>query len=784
MADARLARIAQEALRGGASEDDKDEDRDDSGGADRADFRAPARAVDTRAPRPRRTCAPARLQAIAAAALLGGADAASDGSADADPTSPGPRPPPGDPLPPVPGGAAAAARPDAGSRAAAASSGHRALLPAAAPAPRAPPPPARPRGGGRGAAAAGAVAGPAHPDADDAVVASDTGASGNAPSSSEGSESDASSGGNSLFSTECLQCHRHIARGDGGFVCEIRGCRATRCPECAGPAAADTEWWCRQHAPTAQPIAAVAASGVEGAPAAPTLVLVRALPTTLQDAARAGLERAAADLPAGWRADPDLGELLADVQDTLEWGASATRAKGRSAVRRLAEYLAVAPRALLDAVATARSVDILLAGFTSARCGTARRQAIPEGWRRDDLNAPQWRRSVGSEVAAIIGLLRLAKVLPADPRGTIPITRRVLRKCKCLSKLEASPRAYTFAWELRAAFACGSACRDARTFAVFSLLVTCLYFLLRPRYGKGARRRNLYPARTDGPQHYRFKWSSGDKTNQPGAPAAAAHAAGAARAAAGATAAGAAGAASSAVAAAGGATDTAAAAAPGRASRSASRGPVTTTRLTCAAGDLLHVVLTEWAAVRQPERDDGLMFCRTEVARSVSKAPVGARLSSWRGVPVWLWPRTPLSPGVVRTAMRGILAPIVPPRALQFRILAGLRGGGEMELVEQGASTRVRATLGWWRARRLTAEGAMITYEGTSSDSMYAATGKLGSTYIRVLAPGVYCTRPTPFPARSSRGRIAAARVARAWEPAPVRPWRRPSASPAERDPE
>ena len=77
-----------------------------------------------------------------------------------------------------------------------------------------------------------------------------------------------------------------------------------------------------------------------------------------------------------------------------------------------------------------------------------------------------------------------------------------------------------------------------------------------------------------------------------------------------------------------------------------------------------------------------------------------------------------------------------------------------MELVELGASVAVRATIGWWRAKRLSAEGALITYEGCSTEAMCEETSFLGSTYIRVRAPGVYTVTPPPAAWRAARCRI------------------------------
>ena len=79
-----------------------------------------------------------------------------------------------------------------------------------------------------------------------------------------------------------------------------------------------------------------------------------------------------------------------------------------------------------------------------------------------------------------------------------------------------------------------------------------------------------------------------------------------------------------------------------------------------------------------------------------------------------------------------------------------------MELAKHRASVAVRATIGWWRQKRISAEGAMITYEGCSTEEMALETSFLGSTYIFVEAPGVFSTTPPPNVARSARHRRSA----------------------------
>jgi hypothetical protein len=466
--------------------------------------------------------------------------------------------------------------------------------------------------------------------------------------------------------------------------------------------------------------------------------VVRALPEVLSQPARQGIRAAAQGLPAGWDDDSDLGDLFDDVEATLTWTAAATRVKGASAIRRLTEFFSVTPRRLLDALATHGACDLLLSSFVAARCGVGKR-ARPREWRQDGLDAPSWRDSVRAETSALIGLMRLSRVLPPDARGTIPLTRAVLRKCGCLGKNEASPRAYTFMWELEAAYRLGTPLRCPRAFAVFTLCVIALCFLLRPRYARWARRHNLWRAHADGAERYRFRWGAGDKTNVEAVPSATARAAAAARPRRRAA-------------------DPGTGAAGGAAGPSG--GPVALTRLTAARHTLLDSVVSEWVALRRPLEDPGVLVCRTEVRRRAGALPAGSRAAVWRGIPVLLWPDTPLSSPIIHLEMRRFLAPVVPPRALRLRIFSGLRGGGEMELTDRRVDVSVRATLGWWRARRVSAEGAMVTYEGCSVEAMYDATVNLGSTFLRVLAPGVYSTAPPVPPARTVRGRCLRASAA------------------------
>ena len=85
-----------------------------------------------------------------------------------------------------------------------------------------------------------------------------------------------------------------------------------------------------------------------------------------------------------------------------------------------------------------------------------------------------------------------------------------------------------------------------------------------------------------------------------------------------------------------------------------------------------------------------------------------------------------------------------------------------MELVELSAPVSVRATVGWWVAKRLSAEGALVTYEGCSMESMWAWTALIGTLRLRVLAPGVFTHVPHPaIFSRGSRLRTAVRRETR-----------------------
>jgi len=107
-----------------------------------------------------------------------------------------------------------------------------------------------------------------------------------------------------------------------------------------------------------------------------------------------------------------------------------------------------------------------------------------------------------------------------------------------------------------------------------------------------------------------------------------------------------------------------------------------------------------------------------------------------------MWTGTKVSPYRIKRELVAMLTPIIGASRAAKRTAAGFRGGGEMEMTELKKPVGVRATIGWWVARRIATEGQIVVYEGSSIESMWDATSDLGSKYIRVLAPGVYTTSP------------------------------------------
>lgn len=584
-------------------------------------------------------------------------------------------------------------------------------------------------------------------------------------SSTDGSDSDddasssTSDSRDSRFSTECVGCDRHIARDDGGNSCDVLGCRATRCAACMPVA---EPYLCRQHGDvlgaSAAAAAAAAAAGAsagtvthaaDGAAAVATsgpprlapAILVRALPGALTTAAGTGVAAALASLGDAWRSDPDMRDLADDLTETLSWGNASTRAKGAGAIRRLTECLQVLPHMLTQAVATPDIVDVLLCAYVSGRLRvrTARRRVPPE-WLGRPIPEPT---SVRGEVMALVGLLRLAAILPPDPRGSLLRLRRVLKKTGCLARHGASPRGYTFLWELGLAWDSGIVPRDnPQAVAALTLYVTGIHFLLRPIYVRSVEPTELTHVEST---RYKLKWKWADKARaellaaqrcgfHPGAAAAARSTGAAVRE-----------------------PEVAAAGPNGKV-------PAKHPRITGSQGKLLHELQQLWRVVRGS--DDGPLFCRIEPARQIGRTPPGAVLTHWehRGerTPAYMWTRSRMSEKILKQWLVRFLTPIVGPARAQKRVLSGLRGGGEMELVELSAPVSVRATVGWWVAKRLSAEGALVTYEGCSMESMWAWTALIGTLRLRVLAPGVFTHVPHPaIFSRGSRLRTAVRRETR-----------------------
>jgi len=232
--------------------------------------------------------------------------------------------------------------------------------------------------------------------------------------------------------------------------------------------------------------------------------------------------------------------------------------------------------------------------------------------------------------------MRLAALLPADPRGSIPRTRRVMRKCGCLRRHGASPRSYTFLWEVIAAWKHGIIPRDNPTaVAVATLCATAIHFLLRPIYV-----REVTPAQLtrDGPPPstgWILRWEPGDKSRQPHlGPAASAAGAGGAQP-------------------------------PAAPSHTATTRPTRGhpalralhpkhPRVSAAEGHFLTELQEAWRSLRGD--DTGPLFCRVEIARQTKKVPPGAVLRYWkysRGppVPTFLWPRSRMSERTIKRGM-------------------------------------------------------------------------------------------------------------------------------------
>lgn len=582
-----------------------------------------------------------------------------------------------------------------------------------------------------------------------AGAAAASAASGDDDSSEDDSSDRSTDSASSAFSTVCVSCHARIARADPGACCDVRGCRVTRCHSCVTPSKREDAYRCRQHAhasaehPAAPPRAT----------APPTPCTVARLPRDLARAAVLGVEHSMRSL-GDWRSDRDLCDIAHDLAETVGHMAASTKAKGATALRRLRELIRTLPSRLSNSIVNHDLLDIILADFVARRTRRARRAPIPEEWQPPAVQ-PQ-PQSVRNEVCSIIGLARVAGLLPSDPKGTIPHTRRTMRACGCMKRGGASPRHYTFLWELITAYRHGHATTDVSRFSVWCFAVTCIHFLLRPRYGRLVNDVELTHAQGD---CYCLEFGRGDKTNQPALPPTATAATAAAGAAAGQV--------------------PVVSHDPALAFSSSSssdddgvaetrallppRGlPSAHPRVTGSAGPWLHAAQRQWREVRGGCGVNEPLFCRAEPARQTTRVPVGARRARFRGNDCYIWPATTLTPARIKKELVAMLAPVIGLPRAKLRTAAGLRGGGEMELAERGKAVAVRATIGWWVAKRIAREGQMVVYEGCSMESMHNATRDLGTTYIRVLAPGVYSTTPHGRAARSILQRAASRRTAAA----------------------
>ena len=591
-----------------------------------------------------------------------------------------------------------------------------------------------------------------------AAAAADGSSSEESSDETTSSDEDSDDSQDDRYSTECTECNVHIARADPGGSCDVWGCRATKCARCMPDPVA---YLCRQHSgalvgrPAAAAGAGQAATGPAAAPsgaAAARVAMVRALPEVVRKAARSGVEAALVSVER-WSDDPDFTDLVDDLVDTLNFGAVTTKAKNNSAIRRLEEFLSIAPTPLLSAVATPGVVDVLLSSYVSARLRLGRRRTqLPPQWTTEGSSIPE-PPSVKGEVGALVGLLRLAAVLPPDPRGTLPLTRRVMRKSGCYSKHASSPRAYTFAWELTLAWRRQLVPRDNPVaFAAFALFLTAIHFLLRPIYARSVEPGMMTPDASV--RHaWRLDWERGDKSRQPALTAAVVAAQRKYQAEAEAASAAASGA---------GPSDAAGA---GHRPRPAGRReaaffaglPSQHPRVTGTQGRLFDATLRTWMAFRGAGR--GPLFCRVEVARQTKKVPAGAKLRQWttpagRSVPCFVWEDKKMSERILKRWLVTFLTPVIGAKRAHQRVLSGLRGGGAMELEALGAPLPVRATVGWWVARRLSAEGALITYVGCSMEDMWKWTRRLGERCIRVLAPGVFKYVVSAMPGRAARARV------------------------------
>jgi len=275
------------------------------------------------------------------------------------------------------------------------------------------------------------------------------------------------------------------------------------------------------------------------------------------------------------------------------------------------------PRRLATAEADPAIIDVVLAMFVNARCGVARSSP----WKPPRPGGP----TVRGETAAIIGLLRLANLLPADPKGSVPRTRRALKKCGCCVKHDASPRAYTFAWELEAAWLRTVDRTDPREVAVWSCCSTALGFLLRPKYVlrvEPEEVRLLQP-----PDTWQLRWQRDDKARTAARPPGA----------------------------------------PGLTQVPKDGLPARHPRLSASACRVMNVAL-RCMQVMRPAEAKGPIFARVERLRNAAATPKGAVRFEWRPplpgggrgppVPAAWWPGTKLSQDQVKRNMVRFLTPL------------------------------------------------------------------------------------------------------------------------------
>jgi len=166
------------------------------------------------------------------------------------------------------------------------------------------------------------------------------------------------------------------------------------------------------------------------------------------------------------------------------------------------------------------------------------------------------------------------------------------RKAGCLDRKGASPRGYTFLWELALAWRMGAVPRNnLQAVAVFCLCITAVHFLLRPRYVRSVDPTEI---RHDGGTRYILRWKWEDKARPGRLTSTAASGAGAA--------------------------------APPSADPPTTgpyRGiPAKHPRVSGASGSLLHSLQQMWRGARGDA--PGPLFCRVEPASQTVEDPSGS----------------------------------------------------------------------------------------------------------------------------------------------------------------